>query len=170
MSPPSDVMAIGRIVGAFGVRGEAKVELLTDFPERFQGLERVLLGRERRPVSIRAVRSHKGRLLVKLDGIDTPEAVNALRGAELAVPREEAVPLPQDHYFLEDVVGCRVFDEDGAQLGTVTDVIRTGSNDVFVVGSGQDALLIPGIKDAINQLDLQGRRIIVQRWVLEPEG
>jgi 16S rRNA processing protein RimM len=163
-------MAIGRIVGAFGVRGEIKVELLTDFPDRFAALERVLVGPERRPVAVERVRSHKGRVLVKLAGVDTPEAVAALRGAELAVPRDEAVSLPEGHYFLDDVVGCDVVTEEDTPVGTVTDVIRTGSNDVFVIGRGRDERLVPAIGDAIVDLDLASRRIVIRSWVLEPEA
>jgi 16S rRNA processing protein RimM len=165
-----DVMVIGRIVGAFGVHGEVKVELLTDYPERFKGMKNVLLGKDRQPITIDAVRSHKGRILIKLAGIDTPEAVDNLRGDELAVPRSEAIKIPEDHYFLEDVIGCEVVDEVGTPVGQVTDVLRTGSNDVFVVGTGQDAVLIPSIKDAVVKLDLPRRRICVQRWVLESEA
>jgi 16S rRNA processing protein RimM len=162
-------MVIGRIVGAFGVHGEAKVELLTDFPDRFNGLEHVLLGPDLKPATITAVRSHKGRLLIRLENVETPEAVEALRGAELAVPREEAVELPEGHYYLEDVIGCVVLTVSGAQVGKVMDVLRTGSNDVFVVGSGNDATLIPVIKDAIADLNLRERRIVVEGWVLEPQ-
>ena len=163
-------MVIGRIVGAFGVHGEAKVELLTDFPDRFKGLEHVLLGPNLEPATITAVRSHKGRLLIRLEGVETPEAVDALRGAELAVPREEAVQLPEGHFYLEEVIGCVVESVTGLRVGEVTDVLRTGSNDVLVVGAGNDAPLIPMIRDAIADMNLRERRIVIEDWVLEPQG
>lgn len=162
-----DVMVIGRVVGAFGLRGEAKVELLTDFPDRFNGLATVLVGRGRRPMAIEGVRPHRGGLLLLLRGIESPEAVDALLGSELAVPRSEAVALEDGEYFLDDLLGCEVLAEDGTALGAVADVLRTGSNDVLVLGSGRSERLIPVIKDAIEQLDLHARCIRVRNWVLD---
>jgi 16S rRNA processing protein RimM len=164
-----ETMVIGRIAGAFGVRGEIKVELLTDFPDRFDHLEEVLVGPDRAKVRVEGVRPHKGRVLLKLEGVDAPEDVDALRGKDLAVLRTEAVSLPEGHYYLDEVVGCEVFTEGGLSVGSVTDVIRTGSNDVFVVGTGTSAPLIPVIADAIEELDVAGRRVVVRNWVLEAE-
>lgn len=162
-----DVMVIGRVVGAFGLRGEAKVELLTDFPDRFNGLATVLVGRDRRPMAIEGVRPRRGGLLLLLRGVQSPEAVTALLGSELAVPRSEAVALGDGEYFLDDLLGCEVVAEDGTALGAVAHVLRTGSNDVLVLGSGRSERLIPVIKDAIEQLDLDTRRIRVRNWVLD---
>ncbi len=164
-----DWILIGSVVGAFGVRGEAKVELHTDFPRRFKGLKRAFLGPERRPVIVERSRLHKGRALVKFEGIDSPEQVNALRGQEVLVPRAEAVELPADHFYLSDLLHARVYTEDGSYIGQITDVLRTGSNDVWVVNEGADAVLVPAIKDAVARLDLEEGIVVVQRWVVEPQ-
>jgi 16S rRNA processing protein RimM len=129
----------------------------------------VLIGPNRLKTAVQAVRPHKGRVLLKLEGVDTPEDVAALRGQDLAVPRDQAVQLPDGHYYLDDVVGCQVFSEQGSQIGAVTEVIRTGSNDVFVVGSGASATLIPVTAEAIEELDIDGRRVVVLDWVLQTE-
>jgi 16S rRNA processing protein RimM len=76
------------------------------------------------------------------------------------------MPLPDGHYYLDDLLGIEVFTTDGHILGSITDVLRTGANDVFVVNTGRSAILIPSIKDAVSVLDLAGRRIVVEPWVL----
>jgi 16S rRNA processing protein RimM len=167
--PENEFMVIGQIVGPFGLKGEAKVEILTDYPDRFAEMSEVLLGPGRTPTRLAGMRRHQGRLLLKLEGVETPEAVDALRGAELAVPRSEAVPLPEGHYFLDEVIGSEVIVEDGRHIGTVSDVLRTGSNDVFVTRRNGEEHLIPVIADAIVELDVPAKRIVVRDWIFEPD-
>lgn len=160
-------MTVGEVVGPFGVKGELKVALLTDFPERFRGLHRVYLGPERKDFQVIGSRLHKDRVLLHLDGVETPEEAMKLRGLEIAVPRDDAVPLPPGHFYLDDLVGCHVTAADGRSIGEVSQVLRTGSNDVLVIGEGRAELLIPITKDAIRDLDLVARRIVVELWVLD---
>jgi 16S rRNA processing protein RimM len=162
-------MLIGRVAGPFGVRGDVKVDALTDFPDRFSGLTRVYLGAERTPIAVEDVSARGGRILLRLAGIASPEAVRELRGAEIYVPRSEAAPLPSGHFYLDDAVGLTVRTTDGADLGSVTEILKTGSNEVFVVGRGKGAVLIPVIKDAIAELDLSRRLVVVEPWVLTQE-
>lgn len=162
-------MPVGRIAGAFGVHGEIKVDLLTDFPDRFKDMKQVYVGPERRPYHILTSRRHRQQVLLTLQGLDTPEDVALLRQMELAIPRTAAVDLPEGHYYLQDVIGMAVLATDGAEVGVVTDVLRTGSNDVFVVNEGPKAVLIPVIHDAIAELDLAANRVVVERWVLDTE-
>lgn len=161
-------LSIGRVAGVFGLHGELKVELLTDFPERFGLLEQVYVGAAKSVYRLERTRPHKTHLLVKLEGVDTPEAAVSLAGQDLEIPRDQAVRLPAGHYFLRDLIGCVVTTADGEEVGTVTDVLRTGSNDVYVVGSGRGELLIPGTTEAIHRLDLNEKRMVVEPWVLEP--
>lgn len=165
-----DWMLVGTIAGSFGVRGELKVDLNTDFPDRFQGMETVYVGERHTPWAIRGARFHNGRVLLRLDGIETPEAGDKLRGTELWVPRSEAMPLPEGHYFLDDLLGIEVVSSDGRVLGPIVDVLRTGSNDVFVVGTGRAAILVPSIRDALREMNIAERRIVVEPWVLEIDG
>lgn len=160
-------MVIGEVVGHFGIRGELKVELRTDFPERFEELNSVYLGTERREYVVDGSRLHKRQVLLRLQGITTPEAAERVRGQEIAVPRQQAVDLPEGHYYLDDLMGIHVSGTDGRDLGVITDVLRTGSNDVYVVGRGPASVLIPGIQDAVAELDLQARRLVVEPWVLD---
>ncbi|HEX6506708.1 MAG TPA: ribosome maturation factor RimM [Chloroflexota bacterium] len=160
-------MAIGEIAGPFGVRGEIKVNLLTDFPHRFNGLRHVHIGEGRERYEVERSRSQTGRILLKLRNIDTPEQVKALGRAEVAVPRDDAVDLPEGHYYLDEVVGAVVTTVEGREIGRVTEVLRTGSNDVFVVGRGRDGVLIPVIRDAVAELDVGNGRVVIQSWVLD---
>jgi 16S rRNA processing protein RimM len=161
-----DWMLVGRVAGPFGVRGEIKIDPLTDFPDRFRQLESLHIGPDHDHYAIQHSRKHHGQILVSLVGVDSPEAVRELRGAEIYVPRSEAVPLPAGHFYLEDVLGLAVRTTDGAEVGTVTDVLKTGSNEVFVVGTGKEAVLIPVIKDAVSELNLDERRVVIEPWVL----
>jgi 16S rRNA processing protein RimM len=166
----SDWMVIGRIVGAFGVKGEMKVEPYTDQPRRFLNIECVYLGANHRKTAISRARLHQGRVLMHIDGVETPEQVRRFQGEEVFIPRSEALPLPEGHYYLEDMIGIAVFDDRGSYLGDVIDVLRTGSNDVFVVGQGPTQILIPSLQDAFEEFDLAGRRMVVAPWVLRSDA
>ena len=160
-------MLIGRVAGSFGVRGEIKVDLRTDFPERFQQLDQVYLGPQRAPFEVERSRRHRDRTLLKLRGIDAPEQVDGMRGEDIFIPRTEAMPLPEGAYYLDDLVGMTVETVDGEAVGTISDVLRTGANDVYVVDQGRTSVLVPAIRDAIHVLDINGRRVVIERWVLE---
>jgi 16S rRNA processing protein RimM len=163
-----DWMVIGRVVGPFGVRGELKVQLETDFPERFRGLKRVYVGGRRRRVSVLSARLHKSQALLRLQDIETPEDVRALVGQDILVPRAEAVELPPGHFWLSELLGATVYDDEGGVVGRITDVVRTGGNDVWVVNEGRDAILVPATKDAVVKLDLAVGVIVVARWAVQP--
>lgn len=162
-------MLLGEIVGAFGVCGEAKMVLHTDYPQRFSSLKSVFLGPEHREWGLEGTRLHKGQALLQLEGVRTPEDVSRLRGLTVWVPRAEAVALSPGQYYLDDLIGVTVRTESGRELGPVTDVLRTGSNDVYVLGQGRAERLIPGVRDAVCSLDLETRVMIVADWVLISE-
>jgi 16S rRNA processing protein RimM len=161
-------MVVGQVVGVFGLRGELKVQPLTDVPDRFDGLDHLYLGPDHRRYTVETIRPNRGQLLVKLLDIDSATQAEPLRGLDLAIPRDEIDPLPAGHYYLEDLLGLQVVTDTGTPVGPITDVIRTGSNDVYIVGTGSNAVLIPGIKDAVLDLDLSARTMTIAPWVLEP--
>ena len=98
-------------------------------------------------------RLHGDRVILKLAGIDDRTAAEAMRGALVRVPIEQAVELPPGSYFWHEIVGLRVQDTRGRALGTVAEVLATGSNDVYVVRSGEGELLLPAIKDVVRAID-----------------
>jgi len=163
MTSPIRYLAIGRVAGAFGVRGEVKVEVHTDFPERFHQLKRVYLGEgdEPRPVVVLGARQHKRHFLLRLEGCSDRTAAEKLRGRWLYIPVEEAMPLEEDEYYVHEVLGLRVETVADEFLGYVQEVIFTGANEVFVVRKGDEELLIPVLDDVVLEIDRPRERILV---------
>src|SRR6266702_7363767 len=147
---------IGKVVALFGVRGELKVRLLTDIPNRFAELEAVYVASDHTRYSIKGVRPYKGEMVVlKLEGIDTANAAETLRNVDLQIPLSDLAKLPPDSYYQHDILGLSVSTLAGQSLGTIVDILVTGSNDVYVIktASGRQ-VLIPAVKQVITQIDL----------------
>ena len=145
-----------------GVRGTVRAEILTDFPERLAKLETVYVGRTRQRCHIESTRWHRSQVLLKLAGVDTVEQAEGLRGDLVYVPLAEAVPLPAGQYYWHQIIDLDVQTSDGQPLGRISDILRTGSNDVYVVRSGDKELLIPAIEDVVKEIDLAEGRMIVE--------
>jgi 16S rRNA processing protein RimM len=171
---PEPSILIGRILRPHGVHGEIRIEPLTDFPERFEGLERVYvdLPTGGRWWTIDGVRPGKdGVILVHFEGVETPEAVDALRGGRLLLPRAEAVPLPEDVYYIDDLKGLRADDEAGTFLGKVREVYSFAQNVLEIrTPDGQD-VMIPLVKEWVPVVDIAGGRVVIANWAaLAPEA
>jgi len=151
---------IGQITTTQGVQGEVRVLPLTDFPDRFSALSGVIVTRNgsRCDLAVEGVRWHKQYVIIKFAGYDTPEKAAELRGAFLQVPEQDLVKLPDGHYYLFQLVGLRVIDTGGRELGTITDVLPTGSNDVYVVRDCSSAreILVPALKSVVKTIDIDG--------------
>lgn len=169
MTESDEWMLIGEIAGPFGIRGEMKIDPLTDFPERFTELRVLYVGPARRAYPVERARLQKQQVVLKLAGVDRPEQVDELRRREVFIPRSEAAELPPGHFYLDDLIGARVVTSTGHYVGTIMDILRTGSNDVYVVGEGSDEVLIPAIKDAVTAIDLDERQVVIESWVLESD-
>jgi 16S rRNA processing protein RimM len=155
-------LVIGKVLAPWGLRGEVKIEILTDWPDRFALLERVHLGAELRPYALERFRLHKGKAILKLGDCESREAAEGLRGQFVQIPVEEAMPLGEDEYYEYQIIGLGVWTREGEHLGQVREVIYTGANDVYVVGDEGQEILIPAIEDVVLEVDLEGRRIIVE--------
>jgi 16S rRNA processing protein RimM len=154
-------------MGAHGVRGELKVEILTDDPHRFGRLDRVLVGLEdEEPVAwpLEGYRLHKGRALLKLANCDDRNAAETLRGYLIQIPSEEALPLEEGEYYEHQVIGLDVWTAAGERLGELIEILYTGANDVYVVrGQGQAReILIPAIEGVVLAVDLEAGRLVVE--------
>jgi 16S rRNA processing protein RimM len=147
---------IGKVVALFGLRGELKVRKFTDIPNRFAELDVVHVGDSHVRHIIEGVRPYKSdMILLKLKGFDDATSAEKLRNADLCIPLSELAKLPPDSYYQHDIVGLRVFTLHEKLLGTIVDIIVTGSNDVYVVKTESGTQqLIPAIKDVIKQIDL----------------
>ena len=157
-----DMIAIGKIGAPHGVRGEVRVLPLTDFPERFTNTPSVQL-EDSTVLKIDEVRFHKNAVLIKFAGFDSIDSVKILCGKLIHVSEGDLMPLPEGHYYHFQLIGLRVFDEDGLFLGTISDILETGSNDVYVIDAeGQKPKLIPAIKDVVKMIDVSDGRMVIR--------
>lgn len=154
--------AIGQILRPWGVRGDVKVALHTDFPQRFQDLTLVYLGPEARPAQVLSSRMHQGQALLRLEGYDTPEAAEALRGLWIQLPQDQLMPLPADEHYVFEMIGVHVVTTDGRDLGEIAEVLITSANDVLVIRNAAGDILIPYIDDVVAEEDLPARRITIR--------
>lgn len=155
-------LVVGRIVAPWGVRGEVKVAIETDFPERFKRLRRVYLGEKATSCVLEGSRLHKRHVLLKLGGCDDRDAAEKLRGQLVQIPVEEAMPLGEDEYYIYKIVGLDVWTTEGEHLGRVSEVLFTAANDVYVVQGEKGEILIPAVEDVVLEVDLAGGRLTVE--------
>lgn len=161
IEPREPEVVVGIVVSAFGIKGEVKVKLQTDFPERFLDMEEVWLkpaSGQGRMAPVEHVRFHQGVALVKFEGCDDRKCAEDLRGAQLRIEREELKELEEGRYYLHDIVGLDVYTTGGRRLGKVTEVLQGGANDVYVTPS----VLIPAIKQVVLEVDLKAGKMVIE--------
>jgi 16S rRNA processing protein RimM len=159
------LISIGKVQKPHGVKGELKIELLTDHPGRFSALERVFLASPRgevRQCTVSTVRYRNGKPFLLLAGYDSPEKARELNGWLVQVPEEEAVPLPEGQYYWFELIGMEVESEAGERLGRIVDIFPTGSNDVYVMQAGKREIYLPATKEVIRQVDRKARRMVIR--------
>lgn len=152
-------VAVGRVLAPFGVSGEIKVEPLAP-PQTFEPGRSVTLrgaGRE-----IESSRRHKGTVLLKLAGIDTPEDVSIYRGEYLQVPEGDLAALEEGEYYRYELIGLRVVSTEGDELGEITEVLERPANDVFVVRGPKGEALIPAVDHIVRRVDIEGGVVTVE--------
>jgi len=159
-----ELLRVGVITSTHGVRGEVKVFPTTDDANRFKKLKTVLLdtGKEKMPLEIEHVKFFKNMVILKFKGLDNMNDVEMWRQKDLLITREQAVKLDPDENFIIDLIGLTVVTDEGVTLGTMTDVMQTGANDVYCVTTkdGKE-LLLPAIKDCILKVDLEKQEMLV---------
>lgn len=157
-----EFIVIGQITKPHGVRGEVRVKPHTDDPARFGWLEQVYVG-EQSPqlMAVEKARVHQGMVLLKLTAVNDRMAAEALRGEWLMVPEDEALPLEEGEYYLFQLEGLMVFTTEGDLLGTLTSIIETGANNVFVVQGDNGERLLPDIPDVVQEIDFENGRMMV---------
>lgn len=155
-------LEIGRIVAVQGLKGEVRVEPWCDSVEFFCGFELLYFDKGETPVKLEKSRPHKNIAVIKISGIDTPEAAAALRGKILYMDRSE-IKLDEGSYFVQDLIGLSVLDADtGAEYGELVDVSETGANDVYHIKKDGIVYLIPAIPDVIISTDITEGRMIIR--------
>jgi 16S rRNA processing protein RimM len=136
------------------------VAVLSDFPSALTRHKTLLLGETYQPYDVVSARQGVPHAIVHLRGVDTMEAAEALRGQLVSIPIDAATK-PRGSYFWHEIVGLSVLTEAGRPLGTVTEILRTGSNDVYVVKGDLGEILVPAIADVVQEIDVENGRIAV---------
>lgn len=151
-----ELLAIGEIVKPFGIRGEFVIRLLTDSPRRFIALRMAFVGpnaERTRENRIEAVSVELRGVRVKLAGIDDRNAAAELVGQFLFVDRAHRVKVPRGRYFVHQVVGLAVVDDEGHPVGRVQEVLKLPGHDVYVIDHDGHEIMIPAVKEFILGID-----------------
>lgn len=164
-----DLVAIAKIVKARGLRGELSADLLTDFPERFDDLERVYaVGNDGKSTELKLEKFwfQNDRIILKFAGFDTIETAETLRGCEICVPESEAVELDEGEFFDWELIDCTIETVEGEKIGRVKEVMRTGGTEILVVAGAEKEFLIPFAETICTEIDVENKLIRVDA----PEG
>ena len=156
-----ELLQIGVITAPHGLKGEVKVFPITDDVHIFKKLKEVILDNDKEQIllKIAGVKFFKNLAILKFEGIDDINDVEKYRQKSLLIKREQTEPLKENEYFMVDLIGLKVFTEDGKEFGVLTDVLETGANDVYIVKTAEQEVLIPAIKDCILKIDMENRRM-----------
>jgi len=158
-----DMLRIGVVTTTHGIRGELKVFPTTDDPKRFKKCDEVVLVTKTGNLTlhVEGVKFFKNIVIVKFKEFNNINDVEGFRKCDIMVTRENAVPLEEGEYYLCDVEGCEVVDEDGGRIGIVTEVIETGANNVFAIKTDEGKeVLFPAIPDCIKKVDTQEKKVV----------
>ena len=153
----------GKITGTHGIRGEMRLDTWSDSPDFMTGFKTLYLNADGTEKWAKVTcRPHKNVAIVKVGGIDTIEQAEKFRGKIVYISRKDA-KLPKDKYFVQDLLGCTVFDaDDGKVYGEISDVSKTGANDVWHIKNGEKEYLIPVIDDVIINVDVANDKIEIR--------
>lgn len=154
-------MAVGKIAGVHGVKGEVRALSWGDEAGELLQFKNFYMGKNRTLVGVEGARAHGAFVLLKLEKIDTPEEAYKLKGEVLYKKREEMPVLPEGRYYVADLIGLTAYLPGGEELGRVADVTPTGANDVFVIAGEKKEYLIPFIPSCVGEIDLKAKRLTV---------
>lgn len=161
----NDFLEIGQIVNSYGIKGFFKVVPFTDDITRFDDLKSIYIEKNKKleKKEIEEVKYHKNLVLLKIKGIDDINDTEQYKNCYLKIDRKDAIELPEDTYFITDLIGIEVYTKEGELLGNITDIFPTGSNDVYVVKDelGKQ-ILLPAICKVIKNVDVEAKKMIVE--------
>lgn len=163
--PPGEpvYLAVGRLRRPHGIEGEILMDILTDFPERLKIGKTLYAGPDYEPIRLAGIRGHNRAKIVRLVGYDLPETVGRFRNAVLYVKADEVPPLPEGEYYHHELLGLRIVDETGQNLGRLDQILETGANDIYLVKTPDDnELLLPAIEAVVLEINLEKGEICVR--------
>lgn len=169
-----DLVCVGIIAGAFGVRGEARIKSFCADPKAIAKYAPLSTEDGRRSFTLKINKPVKGGYAARLGGLATREDVEAMKGVKLYAPRERLPALPDDEFYYSDLLGLSVVDTGGAEIGEVRHVAEYGAGDFLEIRLAETgkALLVPFTREAVPTVDLAARRVVVDPPddVAEPEA
>ena len=160
----SPTLAVGVIVRPHGVRGEVKIQPMTDSAQDWIHIHVVEWKDKSGALQHRKVKHQRVQgemVLAQIEGVYDRNAAELMRGTELFVPRDEAPQLEENSYYIVDLIGCTVEDEEGNALGEVKDIYQPGGNDVYELKSAKGVILMPAVRHVIREVKVAERRIVV---------
>jgi len=159
---PSELefIAIGQILAPWGVKGKLKVEVVTDFPERFSPRSTIYINRQ--PMTIDSTEWRKGKVIIKLNTVDSIEEAQKLRGQPVEIPHSQLYPLPEGQYYHFQLIGLEVWTTQGELLGNIAEILTAESNDNYVVRGVKGEILIPAIDDVVQSIDLSKGHMVIE--------
>ncbi len=159
---------VGKIVNTHGIKGDVKILPLTDDINRFEKLHSIYIEDDKNPMKIEKVWYSKGFVMLKFKGYDSINDVIKYKDKYIVIDEKDALELPEDSYFIFEIIGLKVFCSDGNELGEIIDVLQPGGNDVYVVKRKdlekgiEKEYLIPAIKNVIKLIDIENRKMIIE--------
>lgn len=154
---------VGKLVNTHGIKGEVKIYPLTDDVGRFNYLKRAYLGEKKIPINIEGVKYHKGMAILKFKEYNDINEVLKFKDDYLFVDDENRVVLPENHYFISDLIDCKVYDMSNNYIGNIKDVLQGYSNDVYVI-KDKDSIkefLVPVVKEFVKKVDIKEKLILI---------
>lgn len=158
------LIEIGKIVNTYGIKGFLKIVPYTDDITRFEDLESIYIEIKGslKTVIIEEVKYNKNLVLLKLKGIDDINTAEVYKSCSIKIDRKDAVKLPEDSYFIIDLIGLNVYTDNNEELGSIIDVYQTSANDIYVVKNEMGKqVLLPAIGDVIKNVDIENKKMIV---------
>ncbi|NLW39802.1 MAG: 16S rRNA processing protein RimM [Tissierellia bacterium] len=158
-----DYIKVGWITNTHGIKGELKIHPLTDDINRFDDLKKVYIGNNKVAAEIERVKYIKGWVILKFKEFNNINEVLQYKGDYIYIDERDRVELPEDHFFIFDIIDCSVYTTKGEKVGLVVDVLQYASNDVYVVKdhNNEKEYLIPAVKEFVVEVDVEDKKIII---------
>lgn len=158
-----DYTIIGQIINTHGIKGEVKVYPLTDDPKRFDLLEDAYLGNDKIQVQVEGVKYQRNLVILKFKEYGDINEIKNFKDYYIYVDEEGKIELPQDHFFIYEILNSQVLDADMNLIGTLVDIIQGSGNDVYVVkdSKNEKEYLIPAVKQFVTKVDIEGKKIYI---------
>jgi len=162
----ADMFNVGKIVNTHGIKGEVKVQRITDFEDRFENGNQLILEKEKGQtleLEVDGHRIHKGFDLIHFKGYDNINDVEHFQGLYLKILENQQTDLEENEFYYHEIIGCAVYLISGEKLGTVKEILAPGANDVWVTErEGGKDVLVPYIEDVVKEVDVSARKVVIE--------